>query len=281
MFTTLGQHIMREAAKQDIQFCYGFPNDIARLGHLKYGWFDVHPSVPAYVKYLTARGFLKSRKVTKILDKLKIPEWLRRNPLTRFFIYLFLKTVSFYHTLKFSVKKVNDKLEIVFIDHFDKSFDDFWAKAWVTRKVVVRRDSKYLNWRYFRKPLGKYVVLVAKKHGEILGFICILTANQKGQRLGHIADFLTVPHDQATANILVQEAIKYLKKQKADAVGCWLLGNNEYLKVLKHNGFFSASSGRRLMARINTQEMQKYKPILEKASNWYITLGDADFDLSI
>ena len=129
IFTTLGQHIMREAAKQDIQFCYGFPNDIARLGHLKYGWFDVHPSVPVYVKYLTARGFLKSRKVTKILDKLKIPKWLRWNPITRFFIYLFLKTASLYRTLKFSIIKVNDKLEIVFIDHFDESFNDFWAKA--------------------------------------------------------------------------------------------------------------------------------------------------------
>jgi len=282
IFTTLGWRIMSEAAKEGIQFCYGFPNEIARLGHLKYGWFDVCPSVPIYVKFLTAKGFLKSRKIRKILHRLKIPDFLRRNPITRFFIYFLLKMASFYCALKVPVKnRIKFISELVFINHFDKNFDDFWGKAWIPRKISLRRDSKYLNWRYFRKPLRKYVVLVAKKEGEIVGFICILTVNENGQRIGRIADFLTLPHDQATANVLVHEGIKYLEKRKVDVVGCWLLGNNEYLRVLKHNGFFLASSGRRLMARINAREMQKYRPILEKASNWYITLGDADFDLSI
>jgi GNAT superfamily N-acetyltransferase len=281
IFTTLGRYIMNEVSKEGIQFCYGFPNDIARLGHLKYGWFDVCPHVPAYVKYLTAKGFLKSHKISTILDRLKVPNFLRWNPITSFSIYILLKMTSFYCTLKFSIRNhPKTILELVFINHFDEGFDDFWDKVWIPRKIAVKRDSKYLNWRYFRKPHGKYVVLVAKKDGEVVGFMCILMITRNERRTGCIADFLTLPDDVATANVLLQEGIKYCKKRKADVVGCWLLGNNEYLKVLKHNGFLSAAYGRRLIARINTDEMQKYRPILEKVSNWYITLGDADFDLS-
>lgn len=283
VFTTLGQYIMNEAAKQGIDLCYGFPNEIARLGHMKYGWFDVCPNVPIYVKYLTANGLFKSRKVRKILSRLKIPSYTANNSLTRLFIeYCLLKMIARYCKLKFQLPDHSGPIsKLTFIRRFNNAFDDFWKKAWMPHKIAIKRDSKYLNWRYFQKPLGKYVVLIAERDEEVIGFICLLIADVKGQKVGYIADFLTLPDEETTLNTLLDEGIRYCKRQKVDAIGCWLLGNNRYLRVLKRNAFFKAASGMRLMARINREEMEKYRPILENASNWYITLGDADFDLSI
>jgi len=283
VFTTLGQYIMNEAAKQGIDFCYGFPNEIARLGHMKYGWFDVCSDVPIYVKYLTANGLFKSRKVRKILNKLKIPSYAINNFLTRFIIEnCLLKMIDGYCKLKFQLPDRSYPIsKLTFIRRFNNAFDDLWKKAWIPLKIAKKRDSKYLNWRFFQKPLGKYVVLTAEREQEVIGFICLLVADANGQKVGYIADFLTLPDEETTLNTLLDEGIRYCKRQEVDAIGCWLLGNDRYLRVLKRNAFFKASSGMRLMARINREEMEKYRPILENASNWFITLGDADFDLSI
>jgi GNAT superfamily N-acetyltransferase len=283
VFVTLGRFITNEAAKKGIAFCYGFPNEIARLGHMKYGWFDVCLSVPVFVKYLTAKGLFKSRTVRKILNKFKFSDSLVNNILTKSIVeHCILRMINQLCKFRFKLpEQGKSKPRLALISRFTSVFDDFWKNAWTDRRIAIKRDCKYLNWRFFQKPLGKYKVLIAKRKSVVIGYICVIIAHVKEQKVGYIADFLTLPNEETTFNIILDKAVSYCKRQKVDAIGCWFLGNERYLKILKRNAFLKSSSGMRLIARINCREMENYRPILQNGANWYITLADADFDLSI
>jgi GNAT superfamily N-acetyltransferase len=277
MFLAIGKFLTKEAGKEGIELTYGFPNERAHSGHLKYGWFDVC-KVPVLVKPINLNStvhFLDKYRTVRFLYRYKIPRNVMKT-----ILQIILTGISFFSRL-FNRIEENDALEnveISTIQSFDNRIDDFWKEVSNNFIIAVERDKKYLNWRYFEKPNVRYTVLLAEKRKKILGFIVLLSKNEKNLRLGYIVDILALLDKKNIIQSLISRAIGHFKEEGVDLIVCWMLKKKSahvYYRVLRYNGFMHLfGRSRPLIARVNSS--QSSKTFLCDSSKWYITMGDSD-----
>ena len=164
-------------------------------------------------------------------------------------------------------------VEVEWISSFDESIDKFWLKASEIKEIMVVRDMKYLNWRYVAKPGGKYVIFIAKRHQEIIGYIVLMLETDTISR-GIIVDLLTLPREEIVAGVLVTRAVSYFRGEGAARVSCFMLPDNPYYQTLKKLGFMRRSS--RLVFGVRLIESSLSKEFLTDSANWFYTWGDGD-----
>jgi GNAT superfamily N-acetyltransferase len=276
MFLALGTMLTNEARKKQIDITYGFPNAPAHSGHLKYGWVDVC-RVPLLIKPINIG------KVASILDKYKTVRFLNKHKISRnvikLILHIILPTINFFSRILNRIGDNRDlkNVRISTIESFDDRIDDFWKKVSSDYNIIVARNKKYLNWRYFRKPNVKYTVLLAEKNSEILGYIVLRSISQENLRLGYIVDILASLDEKVVIQSLILKSIEHFRKENVDSIFCSMLNNNlaagTYYNILRYNGFIPVSSNP-LIARVNSPELSKKS--VGDSTKWYITIGDSD-----
>ena len=135
MFLTMGKTIMKKAKDEKVSLTYGFPTDPAYYGHTKYGWFDVS-EIPVLVTY-----FDTHRAVEGDFQRLK-----RMEPI--------LKRTAKYLDWFFSIWRQHavtsiENIEITQVSCFDREIDRIWNEVSTGYGIILVRDHRYLNWRYF------------------------------------------------------------------------------------------------------------------------------------
>lgn len=271
IFVAVGSFITNEAGKYGIEFGYGFPNLPAHGGHLKYGWFDVC-KVPILTKFVSSRSLLNTNRVKKLVKQYHLPI-----KFTKYLSTIASALSSIYHKMFYRVKKTMGANEITVreVTAFDSRFDDFWKEASEDHPIIVVRDCKYLNWRYFQKPGVKYTAWIAEKDEKVLGFVVALFREKDEVKQGFIVDLLTLPQHKNAALVLISKAIRYLRRRNVDSISCWMLGNKFYHMILRNNAFMPVTDIQ-LIVRINSQKSKISREFLKDRSNWYITMGDSD-----
>lgn len=166
----------------------------------------------------------------------------------------------------------NTDIKIEQISSFDKSIDAFWSKASGIKKIMVIRDMKYLNWRYVEKPEKEYVIFLARKRQETVGYIVLKLEKDTVPR-GLIFDLLTLPGDDI-AGALVTWAVEYLRGEGAAVISCLMLPDVPYYRTLRKMGFMRRYSHTYFGARLIDQTLSK--EFIADPANWYYTLGDCD-----
>lgn len=267
MFLSIGKTLLGEAERRGIAISYGYTNEPARRGHLKYGWFDVC-YIPTVVKFLntykTLRHVSNEYKPIKILSKHKIP---------KFAIESFLRMLSVLIDLALTIFSRSEHniilgdVSVMRIQQFDNRVNDLWNKVAKNYRIIVIRDSDHLNWRYFIKPNSKYTVFVAEKNNEISGYIVLRLT----QRAGYITDILTCP-DRSIVQSLLSKAIEHFRLQKVDWVLCNMLAEMPVYQKLRDMGFIRIPSKIPLIARVNSTEISE--ALIKDAENWRIISGD-------
>jgi len=276
IFLAIGEYLTNEAGKEGMDFSYGFPNKPAHSGHLKYGFFDVC-FVPTLSKILSGSTLLNTSTVNNFLGKFRIAKSLmhRYKILEKIMKFLFgaiLTTMNLYHKVFYRLKgnvKLNT-LKVEAITSFDGRINDLWRIASSSYSIIVVRDKKYLNWRYFGNPNLKYRVLIAEKNCRILGYIVLSTVRSKTNQ-GLIVDLLTLPDNGGIAQLLISKAVEYFRKRNFDSVICYMLGSDSYYRALRNNAFIPLAK-KILIARVNSSRISE--EVLRDYRNWYLTIGD-------
>jgi predicted N-acetyltransferase YhbS len=262
MSLAIGRALMKKAKDEKVFLTYGFPADRgpSYYGFMQYGWFDVS-AIPVLVSY-----FDTHRAVEGDFERLK-----RMEPILR-------KTSKFLDWF-FAIWRQHavtsiENIEMTQVSCFDRGIDRIWNEVSKDYGIILVRDHRYLNWRYFARPDTKYCVIIAKKDGEIQGY-AVLSKNRSARRdIGYIVDILSVSKDVFFG--IVQASSAYLSRQSVDSVRCWMQPNQSGYRALKKSGFTPYLSQKimRLTARVNSNEFfQTYK----EAGEWYVTPGDSDW----
>ncbi len=109
---------------------------------------------------------------------------------------------------------------------FGPEFDRLWQKALPVLLNAQVRDARYLTWRYCKNPFS-FVVFVARRENELLGYVVTLTLHHEGNNaLSHtiLLDWLYEPvSGNAVSKALLFAAINHAFEERADvisAVGC-------------------------------------------------------------
>jgi hypothetical protein len=254
IFVTLANRTYDDASNNDIIITYGTPNDQSYPGFIrKLQWFDIC-TVPLLVKVIAWGNILKGR--------LGIPT----------FIGNILGYIYDNMTSHGSLSQ-NVNIETEQILSFDERIDEFWLNASNMKSIMVVKDRKYLNWRYVDKPGHNYKIFIAKRRGEIVGYI-VLTQERDDLAGWLIVDLLTLPNEDTAAQVLITRAIGYSKEKGAAKISCWMLQGAVYYRTLKKMGFIGRRSLLRLCARINVPRLSE--EFVANPNNWYFVRGDND-----
>jgi hypothetical protein len=160
------------------------------------------------------------------------------------------------------------------VSSFDERVDAIWSEASGSYRVVVRRDSRLLNWRFTNFPDRRRYRLFCFMHaGKPAGYSVLRIGEHHGARAGYIVDFFCKP--RWTYGILAH-GIEQLRREKVAAVYC-LHSNPVTTAPLLALGFIPRRSGWPFVA-----DLQRLSPevaqIARDPRNWFITAGDGDVD---
>ncbi|MCK4417885.1 MAG: GNAT family N-acetyltransferase [Candidatus Latescibacteria bacterium] len=263
IFSTLVREAFEKMNKEGIGLVFSFPNENSYPGLVKLGWTHIC-SVPLLVMPLNFNNLV--RKYTKITALQKLASLL---------LGLLFKGLN----LREGVGKTDcGDIVIQKIHSFDSRFDELWHKVSYQYDIAVVRDRRYLNWRYVDKPGQEYVIFAAEKEEELAGYI-VLKNNVEmfDLTLGLIVDMATI-EDERIASVLLSHAIKHLKDQETDSIGCLMLKHVACYAALRKAGFIHVPElfSPKQFYFVGHTTSRVADSIAYDADNWFLTFGDID-----
>ena len=164
-------------------------------------------------------------------------------------------------------------------DAIGDEYDDLWLRVRASFTTAVRRDARYLRWKYLACPFRQYRVLEARRAGELAGFVVVRSEGDASFRRGVIADLFCDTRDVATQDALIASVLDGFRAQalvRAEACGF----NARLGAALKRHGFRSgATAVQYCVAYRGTPDgMGGPKTVISDTANWNLFLGDGDLD---
>ncbi len=252
--------------------------DIRRRTDLQYG-FGNPSSFSIYKKRFKYDGF-SPVKMQKILDmKLLLRQGLKKIKSTE--MYRLLRIVPKV-LASLSGKSTNlsasagKNIVAKRIHQFDARFDEFWDKNRMVFPITTIRDRQYLEWRYLENPGFSYTILAAEQQDKLTGFAVLRCEKKNGIDRGMIVDFLVDPEYEASADLILEESMKFFRSQKVAMVTAWISSEQSpSCRFLAARGF-SADPVEGVMILIKSFTQDLEDAFLRDPENWYLTMGDCE-----
>lgn len=262
MFTKLAEELY-ELFTKEIAIVYGFPNKNSHHGFIKYlGWKDLVQNLPIFVRPLRFSPLL-----SKFIPPPNIVKFIE--PIAKYG----------YKLLKGPIGKQYKKYSISKLPNFDERFDNLWIETKEIASIMVRRDSKYLNWRYSLHPSNDYTILAVIDGKSLLGYAVLRIQDLAGLSTGFIVDMLVHPSFKFVQDALIEGAVQFSEEKGCDMVTCLMLEHVPYVKSLKRRGFMRAPSSimpQELYLGVRNNDSGLSNKFIHDSKNWYITWGDHD-----
>lgn len=267
VFNKLIQSLFISAEKSRIYLLWGFPNKIALKSQTRAG-YD-HIPIPLSVMILplnvrrTLEFFLNKRVKNKILLKIIVNTGL-----------LFYGIV--FRFRRYSESKIDSEVRIRHIEKFDKGIKNFW-ESWSKNNncLTIKRDIKYLNWRFIDNPVVKHQAIIVEKGEEIIGYIITKLSDNSGYLQGDIVDIMILDNHENELKMLVEYALKDFMEKDVDLVSTWVVKQNPYSKMYQKCyqkcGFLKFS--KKIDMIIKTKLSESKQKYIKDLSNWYITMA--------
>jgi GNAT superfamily N-acetyltransferase len=164
---------------------------------------------------------------------------------------------------------------------FDASFDRFWHHVRRRRRVMVKRSSDYLQWRFGSVPCRQYRTWAVWDDGSILGYIVARVMMVRDVRCGMIADFLVcdTAGGRSAGRTLISAASNYFQHEGVAVAGCLMLPGTAEYSLLRRSGFLVCPQ--RLAPQPFPLILEPHQDFIENGpamhiSNWFFTMADFD-----
>ncbi len=188
----------------------------------------------------------------------------------------FLNSISNIYRNKSSKKADNVCVSIP--ERFDKKINTFFDRISSQYAFILKRESRYMNWKYFDKRNGNYIVKTVEENKEIIGYI-VLRINRylKDYPIGYLIDFLVLKNRNDVIDHLLANALYYFDKYNVNIVNCLIVKGHPYEKILKKQGFID--SRQKFNVITNFESMDKGEGLDARACKpreIYFSYGDID-----
>ena len=165
--------------------------------------------------------------------------------------------------------------EVRLIRRFGPDFDALWQRIAPDLDFAVRRDSRYLQWKYISPPHVRYTIAALVRDDVAQGYIVYRHAREPRGRVTLIVDFLVHPSDEAGLETLLRWVDREARAADSDKVRCFCM-HAGFRKVLKREGYAQTASTLQFVARINREPLSS--DFYTATDRWHVTLGDSDQD---
>lgn len=109
-------------------------------------------------------------------------------------------------------------VEIEPVDRFGEEVDRLWETVAPHHDALVRRDHVFLNWKFVEQPHAHHVRFLARRKGEVSGYVIVRRARPPEPDIGLLVDLLASPNDRDTLFALVSHAIEYLDEAQVESI---------------------------------------------------------------
>ena len=152
---------------------------------------------------------------------------------------------------------------------FDERFDRLWETVSNEYRVIVKRNSRYLNWRFIKNPGAQYRILGYCNKEELLGYAVLKDYGKDLQ----VVDLLTVPETNIGL-ALINHTIQLAMRQDLESVSMWLNPANRLHIELERLGFKPNEPVVYFGGRVlNTPSLES--PFYSYR-NWHLMMSDSD-----
>ncbi len=158
-------------------------------------------------------------------------------------------------------------LKFVPLQHFGQEIDLLWDKVSSEFDCSIVRNSKYLNWKYFKHPCIKYDAFLIERKKEVVGYIILRGKSTQGI----IVDFLfSTKEDEVISGGLSYAVEHFLDKGVYDIRVATSV--KEYAECIKKIGF----------PLLRTSEIPLFFSAdlmiinIAKTKRWLLSYGDCD-----
>jgi GNAT superfamily N-acetyltransferase len=129
------------------------------------------------------------------------------------------------------------EISISEIKIFDSRINGFWSTIKEEYDFIFKKTEDILNWRYFDPRGGKYIVKIAEKDGEIVGYIVTSSKYNREYQVGYIVELLSLSEYPYLKNMLIKDALNYFVKKKINIIRILAVSNNTVEKILRKHFF--------------------------------------------
>lgn len=219
----------------------------------KLNWPEVGP-VPCLVKPLTRRA-------------VRIPTWpVAANRLVSALTAPFVRFIA-------RARPVT--AEIVPIRTFDDRFTALWERVAPKFDFAVRRDARYLNWKYIAPPHVRYSIVVLMRDDLPAGYAVYRHVQEPRWRVTLLVDFLIDPDDHDGFSQLLRWVDGEARAADSDKIRCFAM-HAGFKRQLRRSGYFGVKSTMEFVAKINAMDLAA--DFYQRTDAWHVTLGDSDQD---
>lgn len=210
--------------------------------------------VPCLVKPISRRAFRR-------------PHWpVPINRLVSALTYPFVRLVARARPLQGEVR---------IIRQFDESFTRLWERTGSKFAGAVRRDAKYLNWRFIQAPHARYTVAALYRDQAAAGYAVYRHVQEPRGRATRLIDFFADPHDDDGVLSLLRFVDREAQAANSDKIRVFAT-HAGFRKLLRKSGYYPWRSNMEFVARINAVHVDP--TFYASADGWHVTAGDSDQD---
>lgn len=161
------------------------------------------------------------------------------------------------------------------VQRFDERFTDLWARVAPKLAFAVRRDARYLNWKYVSPPHVRYAIAAIEREGRVDGYAVYRHVHEPHGRATLLVDYLADPDDEAGFKTLLRWVDREARASNADKIRAYAL-HASFRRLLRRSGYFQVRSSVRLIAKINAFDLPA--DFYRDLDQWHVTSGDSDLD---
>lgn len=167
------------------------------------------------------------------------------------------------------------KEEMQALRRFDSDVDRLWESVAPSLGLAVRRDARYLNWKFIEPPHVRYHAAVLRRDDAVAGYVIYRHLREPQGRVTQIVDFLAHPSDEHAISTLIRWVDREARLEDSDKIRCYTT-HAAFRRVLRRNHFFVVKSGIDVIVKVNGVDVPK--DFYESTKDWHLTLGDGALD---
>lgn len=253
---------LHKAATQDnldrgVQFIFGYSiTKTLKISTRLLKFISVSP-IHRLVKVLDPTSFIQA--------KIKLPE------LASFAGSISKKALQLINIDKIKLSRGQNLVEV---HEFDKRFDELIMNWKKDSRIMVYRDSAYLNWRYINHPTANYKIYAVESSGEIIGFVVIAIEDDE-IRHAYILELMVRREFSWVTEVLLQKTFNYCFDSNVATVTAWLFESSPYWHSFTQKGFIVRDTSHNLIVRPHFTKASSVDITLPV--NWEISMGDSDY----
>ena len=197
--------------------------------------------------------------------------------------------IKIYHFIGFTVLSLINGFSNIFmrriksenntvseVEMFTDEIVPFIEKMYRKHDFIFARSVDYLNWRYCDIRGGDYMVWIARKNSQIVGYlVCRVNAINKVLN-GVIVDFLVDPDHQEVAYDLCDVGMEYFDEFDVCRITAWMVQGHWLGSVLSSFGFINSRREAGVFVEYDISSPDEIMFTSAPPSKLHLQIGDTD-----